>query len=107
MLAPSALQAQYPRARRGQFEVSGLDFRREGAWRKRVAAIRSARHRLLRTGAFGALNPTSPTAAGEGRVTGRVIVPVVPIAFRNVPAPFPVSQYEDLFFSPKIGRAHV
>jgi hypothetical protein len=30
LLVPSALQAQYPRARRGQFEVQGFDFRRDG-----------------------------------------------------------------------------
>ena len=48
LLTPTSLQAQYPRARRGQFEVSGWDFRREGAWRKRVAAVRASRHQLLR-----------------------------------------------------------
>lgn len=100
LLAPSALQAQYPRARRGQFEVSGLDFRREGAWRKRVSAIRSARRQLLRQGAYSALNLAAPTAAGAAKVGGRVLIPVVPITFRNVPRPFPTGQYGDLFFSP-------
>jgi M6 family metalloprotease-like protein len=100
LLAPGVLQAQYPRARRGQFEVSGLDFRRDGGWRKRVAAIRSDRHRLLRAGAFATLNLSAPTAAGASKVAGRVIVPVIPIAFRNAPPPFPVSRYEELFFSP-------
>jgi M6 family metalloprotease-like protein len=33
-------------------------------------------------------------------VTGRVVVPVVPIAFTNAPPPFPLSRYEELFFSP-------
>jgi M6 family metalloprotease-like protein len=65
-----------------------------------VAAIRSDRRRLLRTGRIAALNLSAPTAAGEHKVTGRVIVPVIPIAFQNAPPPFPVSQYEDLFFSP-------
>jgi hypothetical protein len=62
LLVPSALQAQYPRARRGQFEVQGFDFRRDGGWRRRVALVRSARHRWLREGAVGALNLASPTA---------------------------------------------
>ncbi|HYF40439.1 MAG TPA: M6 family metalloprotease domain-containing protein [Gemmatimonadales bacterium] len=100
LLTPPSLQAQYPRARRGQFEVSGWDFRREGAWRKRVSAIRSSRHELLRSRSFSSLNLAAPTAAGGQRVTGRVMVPVIPIAFSNVSPPYPVAQYEELFFSP-------
>jgi M6 family metalloprotease-like protein len=100
LLIPPALQAQYPRARRGQFEVSGLDFRRDGAWRKRVTAIRSARHRLLQRGAFGALNLSAPTSADGYRVTGRVIIPVIPIAFSDAPPPFSTREYQELFFSP-------
>jgi M6 family metalloprotease-like protein len=107
LLAPSALQAQYPRARRGQFEVPGLDFRRDGGWRKRVAAIRSDRRRLLRAGAIGTLNISAPTAAGGHKVTGRVMVPVIPIAFSNVSPPFPLSRYEEVFFSPApVGRPY-
>jgi M6 family metalloprotease-like protein len=99
LLAPAALQAQYPRARRGQFEVSGLDFRKDGGWRVRVASIRAARHRLLRAGDLGGLNVAGPTAAAGSHVRGRIIIPVVPIAFRNAPPPFPVSRYDNLFFS--------
>jgi M6 family metalloprotease-like protein len=80
-----------------------MDFRPEGAWRSRVAAVRSTRHRWLRAGAVDALNLSAPTAAGGSRVTGRVIVPVIPIAFVNVPPPYPVERYQDLFFSS--GRA--
>ena len=98
LLAPASLQAQFPRARRGEFEVRGLDFRRDGAWRKRVTAVRTARHRLLRAGAFTTLNLSAPTAAGTQRVTGRVSIPVVPIAFKNVAPPYPTSRYDELFF---------
>ena len=98
LLLPSALEAQYPRARRGQFEVSGLDFRPDGAWRSRVAAIRSSRRRWLRQGALAALN--LPSSASSGKVTGRVIVPVVPIAFRNVPPPFTRGRYQDVIYDP-------
>jgi M6 family metalloprotease-like protein len=98
VLTPGALQAQYPRAHRGQFEVRGLDFRRDGAWRRQAAAVRTARHRLLRARAFSALN-SGTMLAGSEKVTGRVFIPVVPIAFRNVPPPFPASQYENLFFT--------
>ncbi len=99
LLAPGTLQAQFPRAQRGQFEVRGFDFRRDGAWRKRVAAVRKARHRLLRAGSIAALNLAAPTAFGASRVSGRIIIPVIPIAFKNVPAPYPASRYEELFFS--------
>jgi M6 family metalloprotease-like protein len=99
LLAPGPLQAQFPRAQRGQFEVRGFDFRRDGAWRKRVAAVRTARHRLLRAGSFGALNLAVPTGFGTSRVSGRIIIPVIPIAFKNVSSPYPTSRYEELFFS--------
>jgi M6 family metalloprotease-like protein len=97
LLAPVSLQAQYPRARRGQFEVRGMDFRSEGAWRRRVGAVRAARYRLLHARAFAALN--AGPGGTLGRVTGRVSVPVLPITFRNVQAPFPVSQYDALLFT--------
>jgi M6 family metalloprotease-like protein len=100
LLFPSALQAQYPRARRGEFEVQGFDFSRDGGWRTRVSAIRASRHRWLRQGSIGLLNLSAPTAPGGGKVTGRVFVPVLPIAFRNVPPPFPISRYQDLMFDP-------
>jgi M6 family metalloprotease-like protein len=102
LLAPAPLQAQFPRARKGQFEVQGLDFRPEGAWRKRVSAVRAARHQLLRTGSFAALNLGGLAAAGSARVSGRVIIPVVPIAFKNVGAPFAPSRYAQLFFSESV-----
>jgi M6 family metalloprotease-like protein len=100
LLIPSALQAQYPRARRGQFEVTGLDFRADGAWRKRVSALRAARQRWLRDGALTALNLASPMTPGGSSITGRIMVPVLPIAFRNVPPPYPEARYQELLFSP-------
>jgi M6 family metalloprotease-like protein len=103
LLAPPSVQAQYPRARRGQFEVRGMDFRPDGAWRNRVEAIRYARHQLLRAGALTRLNLAAPTAGGTTRVTGRIIVPVIPIAFANVQPPYPVASYQDLFFSSGLG----
>ena len=99
LLAPPAVQAQYPRGRRGHFEVHGLDFRPQGAWRNRVARIRSARRELLRAGALGPLNISGATAAPGLRVAGQVIIPVVPIAFPNAQPPYPASRYEELFFS--------
>ena len=107
LLAPATLQAQYPRGRRGHFEVRGLDFRFDGAWRKRAATVRTARHRLLRAQAFGSLNSPAAGIAGANKVTGRVFVPVLPIAFRNVLPPFPASQYAELLFTSRpIGRPY-
>jgi M6 family metalloprotease-like protein len=97
LLLPFALEAQYPRARRGQFEVSGLDFRPDGGWRTRVAMIRASRHQWLRRGTFGTLNHAS--AASQGKVAGRILVPVLPISFRNVPPPFTRGRYQDVIFS--------
>ncbi|HJR15986.1 MAG TPA: M6 family metalloprotease domain-containing protein, partial [Gemmatimonadales bacterium] len=106
LLGPAIVQAQYPRARRGQFEVRGMDFRRDGAWRNRSMAVRSARHHLLHARAFAALNSAGALAANE-KVTGRVFIPVVPIAFQNVAPPFPASQYDQLLFSgPTAGRPY-
>jgi hypothetical protein len=46
-------------------------------------------------------------AAGGRKVTGRVIIPVIPIAFRNSPPPYPSSSYQELFFSPvAVGRPY-
>ena len=105
LLSPATLQAQYPRARRGQFEVRGMDFRPDGAWRKRVAEVRASRHRLLRNRAFAELN-AGALRTGD-KFTGNVFVPVVPIAFRNVPAPFPPTQYQTLFFTAApVGRPY-
>ena len=107
LLAPPILQAQYPRARRGQFEVHGLDFRRDGGWRNRAAAVRTTRHRLLNARAFGALNRSATMASGNAKLTGRIVIPVIPIAFQNVAPPFAASQYDALFFSPfPLGRPY-
>jgi M6 family metalloprotease-like protein len=62
--------------------------------------VRSVRHQLLRAGSFTALNLAAPTAAGAPRVSGRVMIPVIPIAFKNASPPYPISRYDDLFFSP-------
>ena len=39
-------------------------------------------------------------------VRGNYFVPVIPIAYSDLPGPFPASQYQDLFFSgAPVGRA--
>jgi len=85
----------YPRSRAGLFEVQGLDFRADGAWRPRSDPARSARRALLGRGAYARLNqPAAPRVAGSFRV------PVIPIAFANVAAPFPTGAYQTVLFDP-------
>ena len=97
-ISPLPAAAQYPRSERGRFEVRGLDFRPDGAWRARASAVRTRRHQLLRAGAVGALNLSSHAIGGGSAVTGRFHVPVVPIAFLNVPAPHAIDRYQDALF---------
>ncbi len=88
-------QAQYPRARPGQFEVRGFDIAPDGAWRLATSRILATREAILRGGALARLNAND---AGL-RVTGNYFVPVVPIAFRDVVAPFPAPDYQQVLFS--------
>ncbi len=90
--------APIPRSELGRFEVEGLDFRPLGAWRKRTEAVRMTRTSLLRRGQLSALNHAA-TGAAAVRVQGRFFVPVIPIAFQNVAAPFPATAYRDVLFT--------
>ena len=77
-----------------------MDFAKDGAWRKRVGAVRATRHQFLRAGSIRSLNLSSATAFGGVKVTGHVVVPVIPIAFRNVAAPWSMAQLQAQLFSP-------
>jgi len=98
---PGQAAGQYPRARRGQFEVRGFDFRPDGAWRKRTFQIRQYRQQLLRSGAMATLN-AGPVGT---RVSGSFNIPVLPVTFSNVAPPFTVAQYQDVLFNP-VPTAH-
>lgn len=95
MLTAQRVKPAYPRSRVGVFEVSGLDFRVAGAWRARTEPVRSARRALLGRGAFAGLNRSAAP-----RVAGTFRVPVIPIAFTNVTAPFPAPAYQSVLFDP-------
>jgi M6 family metalloprotease-like protein len=104
MLALAAMpaRAQYPRAKVGEFEVRGFDFAIDGAWRRQGARVMAQRSALLRSGNVALLNG----AGGKPAVRGNYFVPVIPIAFQDVAAPFGSDRYQDLFFSPSpVGRA--
>ena len=85
--ATGAQQAPPPRVRR---EIKGLDFRKDGVWRRQARAVRAQRARLLSRGNFGALN--APRAAvgaplGSGpAVSGVLRVPAVLFRFKDTPA---------------------
>lgn len=93
--------AQYPRARIGEFEVRGFDFAVDGGWRRSARQVMLRRSALLRSGSIAQLN--SPGALSA--VRGNYYIPVVPIAYPDVAAPFTNDRYQDLFFSPvPVGR---
>jgi M6 family metalloprotease-like protein/uncharacterized repeat protein (TIGR02543 family) len=93
-------EAQVPRARAGQFELPGMDFRARGAWRQRSANVRALRQALLNAGNIAMLNSRAPGLAGTV-VTGSFFIPVVPILFSNTDTTtiHAVSEYQNLLFS--------
>jgi M6 family metalloprotease-like protein len=95
----------------GRFEVPGLDFRPDGAWRARTNQIRAFRRQLFRSGDLTSLNRNAgaapapsllrvATTAAPNVLSGTVHVPVVLIAYSNVPVPYPRSQFQDVLFTP-------
>jgi M6 family metalloprotease-like protein len=88
-----------PRSVPGRFEVDGFDFRPLGAWRKRADAVRRSRAALLGQKQLTALN-RSIRGGMATRVEGTFFVPVVPVAFRNVAAPFAAQDYQRVLFAP-------
>ncbi len=112
---PTPGAAQVPGEPR-RFEVPGYDFRPDGAWRKRAAAVRERRAALMRAGSFGLLNAPRAGAAvlaqggalSDLAITGTFHLPVVLIAYADVPVAYPVESFADLLFStaPFPGRAY-
>ena len=94
-------------------EIRGFDFRKDGVWRKRARAVRSARQQLLRQRNFPALNAPlvtggralpsqgAPLTAGPA-VSGVLSVPAILFKFKNTPASGirPTSQFDDVLFAP-------
>src|ERR1043166_9621604 len=85
------------------------DFSPTGAWRRRAAQVRERRMGLLCSGGLPALNaiPGGPLRAPllvapggvASAVTGAFHVPVIAIAYRDVPVQFPVADFQCLLFS--------
>ncbi|HTO72265.1 MAG TPA: hypothetical protein VMJ30_00535, partial [Gemmatimonadales bacterium] len=100
LLRTTPASAQFQRPKVGQFEVNGMDFRKDGAWRKIAAQVRANRRALLRSGNMAALN--SP--AFSNAISGTYTVPVLLIDFPNATAPFPAHQYDSVLFAGNPGQ---
>src|SRR3989449_1764348 len=85
--ASGAQQAPPPRMRR---EIKGLDFRKEGVWRRQARAVRALRAKLLSRRSFGALN--APMAAA-----GALLAAGAPLASS--------AAVSGVLRGPEIGRA--
>lgn len=97
-------EAQRPNAERGRFEVPGLDWGPNSAWRARAARVRVNRRAALERGDLAALNGRLPFLAAPGggsamAVTGQFFLPVIAIAFSDVPSPYPVSSFQSALFA--------
>jgi M6 family metalloprotease-like protein len=117
--SPLAARAQArPRPRA---EIPGLDFRRDGVWRRQARQIRANRARLLARRRFSALNaplaggggaPLSPTAPSlaAAAVSGVLRVPAILFRFKDTPAGQirTAAQYDQILFAatPPSGRPY-
>ncbi|MEZ4588393.1 MAG: M6 family metalloprotease domain-containing protein [Gemmatimonadales bacterium] len=111
------LGAQRPGAEPGRFEVPGLDWGPDAAWRTRARQVREYRRSRLAAGDMRALNGPGPFlirgAGGAGQaalnaVTGSYFVPVITIAYADVDVAFPAQTFQDVLFSttPPLGRPY-
>ncbi|MHB1329252.1 MAG: M6 family metalloprotease domain-containing protein [Gemmatimonadales bacterium] len=114
-VAASAADAQVRRAEPGRFEVQGMDWRPNTAWRNRANLVRSNRWAAIRRGDMRSLNQRRSMLAlapGGGAfslsVTGTFYVPVIPLAFDDVPAAFSTTQFQEVLFgaTPPSGAAY-
>ena len=108
--------AQRPGAQLGRFEVPGMDWAPNSAWRVRAAQVRANRWAAIQRGDLRAVNGHGPVlaapATGGGAssmaVTGTFVVPVIPLQFKNVDAAYPVSDFQSVLFGspPPFGRPY-
>ena len=86
-----------------------FDWGPNAAWRRRAAQVRTVRSQLLRQGDLrglnavrGGLSITRPMLLGAlptTAVTGAFRLPVIPIVYKDVDLPRPISQYQCILFS--------
>ena len=102
---PGATRAQQVPPLRVRREIKGLDFRKDGVWRRQARAVRALRARLLSRRSFGALNAPmaaagAPFASGTA-VSGVLRIPAVLMKFKDTPATQlrTASQYDQVLFA--------
>src|SRR3989454_7630323 len=102
---PGATRAQQPRPPRMRGEIKGLDFRKDGVWRRQARAVRALRAKLLSRRSFSALNAPmaaagAPLASGAA-VSGVLRVPAILFKFKDTPAAElrTATQYNDVLFA--------
>ncbi|MFN2316591.1 MAG: M6 family metalloprotease domain-containing protein [Gemmatimonadales bacterium] len=116
---PGSVMAQAADGVRRVVEPPGMDFHPDGAWRRRAAQVRRERQALLRAGDIPALNRSAelvlrgPFAVQAyqvmgSAVTGRYIVPVIPIAYSDTPVNYTTQEFSDVLFgtTPPLGRPY-
>ena len=112
----ASASAQRPGAQLGRFEVPGMDWAPNSAWRVRAAQVRANRWAAIQRGDLASLNGSRPflaaTAAGGGAsamsVTGTFVVPVIPIQFKGVNAAYPTADFQSVLFGnpPPLARPY-
>ncbi len=100
LAAPRSAAAQsgfHPR-----WEIPGLDFRENGAWRVRARQVAELRHQMIAQGRMATLNAArvGGPAPSSTQVTGTVLVPALFFGYANTDAQFmrDTSQYESTLF---------
>jgi len=108
---PGAIGAQQTAPPRIRREIKGLDFRKDGVWRRQARAVRALRARLLSRRSFGALNAPmaaagAPVVAGaplasSAAVSGVLRVPAILFKFKDTPAAElrNATQYDQVLFA--------
>jgi M6 family metalloprotease-like protein len=101
------LLAQRPGAQIGRFEIPGMDWAPNTAWKRRVQLVSDYRWRLIRSGDLTTLNasrtsfllaPSQSVAGASTVVTGTFFVPVIPIAYKDKDVDYPVQDFQDVLF---------
>ena len=110
VFAASAAPAAHAQgSAQGPTLLEPLDWGPDAAWRRRANAVRETRMQLLRSGNIRELNAVQggPSLGPSLRVGGGLAtavvgafrVPVILIAYQDIPAPYPVSLFQCLLFS--------
>src|SRR5438093_7429047 len=102
---PGATRAQQAAPLRIRREIKGLDFRKDGVWRRQARAVRALRAKLLSRRSFSALNAPMAAAgaplASSAAVSGVLRVPAILLKFKDTPAAElrTTTQYNQVLFA--------